>query len=77
MALTVDKVAKEALRLPLRSRVRLVEELLDSLAGDFDPATEKTHLDEIRERRKSVRSGKSKLIDGATAMKQVRAALRK
>ncbi len=77
MALTVEMVAQEALGLSSSGRALLVEKLLASLAGETNPAVERTHLDEIRARRAAVRSGKASLVDGAKGLRQVRAALRK
>jgi hypothetical protein len=65
MALTAEKVAQEALGLPISGRALLVEKLLASLAGETNPAVERAHLDEIRQRRAAVRSGKSSLVEGA------------
>jgi hypothetical protein len=77
MALTVEMVAQEALGLPMSGRALLVEKLLASLAGESNPTVERAHLDEIRERRSAVRSGKAILVDGTEGLKEVRAALRK
>ncbi|HVU34664.1 MAG TPA: addiction module protein [Opitutaceae bacterium] len=77
MATTVEKVAADALQLPSDGRAFLVETLLESLSGETDPAVEKAHLADIRQRREAVRSGKAKLIDGDEALRQARAALRK
>jgi hypothetical protein len=77
MALTVEMVAQEALGLSSSGRALLVEKLLASLAGETNPAVERTHLDEIRTRRAAVHSGKASLVDGAKGLRQVRAALRK
>jgi uncharacterized glyoxalase superfamily metalloenzyme YdcJ len=77
MALTVEMVAKEALGLPTSGRALLVETLLASLAGETNPAAERAHLDEIRQRRAAVRSGKASLVDGPEGLREVRAALRK
>jgi hypothetical protein len=77
MALSVEMVAQEALGLPISGRALLVEKLLASLAGETDLAVERAHLDEIRERRAAVRSGKANLVDGAEGLREVRAALRK
>ena len=76
MALTVDKVAEDALGLPSTGRALLVERLLASLAGEANPAIERVHLDEVRRRRAAVRTGKSKLVDGDKALRQARAAVR-
>ncbi len=77
MALTAEMVAQEALDLPISGRELLVERLLASLAGVSTPGVERGHLDEIRERRAAVRSGKASLVDGAEALREARAALRK
>ena len=76
MALIVEKVAEEALGLPSAERAMLVEKLLASLAGEIEPAVERAHLDDIRRRRVAARSGKSVLIDGDEALRQVRTALK-
>ena len=76
MALIVEKVAEEALGLPSAGRALLVEKLLASLAGEIEPAVERVHLDDIRRRRVAARSGKSVLIDGDEALRQVRTALK-
>jgi len=75
MATTLDQVACEALGLPARSRVLLVEKLLASLAGEADPSVERAHLGEIRHRRAAVREGKAVLIEGDEALRRARAAL--
>jgi hypothetical protein len=77
MALTVEMVTQEALGLPVSGRALVVESLLASLAGETNPTVERAHLDEIRDRRAAVRSGKASLIDGAEGLREVRAALRK
>jgi hypothetical protein len=77
MALSVEMVAEEALNLPTSGRALLVEKLLASLSGEISPAVERAHLNDIRERRAAVRSGKARLVDGAEAITQARAAVRK
>jgi hypothetical protein len=63
MALSVEMVAEEALNLPTSGRAFLVEKLLASLSGEIIPAVERTHLDEVRERRMVVRSGRARLVE--------------
>jgi hypothetical protein len=75
-AATMEKVAEQALGLPIASRALLVEKLLDSLSGKADPAVERAHLDEVRRRRHAVRSGTARLIDGDEALRRARAAMR-
>jgi hypothetical protein len=77
MARTVEMVAQEALGLSSSGHALLVEKLLASLAGEANPSVERTHLEEIRERRAAVRSSKASLVDGPKGLRQVRAALRK
>jgi hypothetical protein len=77
MALSVEMVAQEALGLPISGRALLVEKLLASLAGETNLAVERAHLDEIRERRAAVRSGKASLVDRTEGLREVRAAVRK
>ena len=76
MALTVEKVALDALGLPSAGRAELVEKLLASLAGESDPGVERAHLNEIRRRREAVRSGKAQLVEGDAALQRARAAMR-
>jgi len=63
--------------LPVSGRASLVESLLASLAGEIDPAVERARLDEIRERRAAVRSGKAILVEGPKGVREARATLRK
>jgi hypothetical protein len=75
-AATMEKVAEQALGLPIASRALLVEKLLDSLSGKADSVVERAHLDEVRRRRHAVRSGTARLIDGDEALRRARAAMR-
>ncbi len=65
------------MNLPTSGRELLVEKLLASLAGEANPTVERAHLDEVRERRAAVRSGKSRLVEGTEAIRMARAALRR
>jgi hypothetical protein len=76
VALSVEMVTEEALNLPTSGRALLVEKLLASLSGEISPAVERTHLDEVRERRAAVRSGRTRLVDGTEALKKARADVR-
>ena len=57
-------VAEEAMNLSASGRELLLEKLLASLAGEANPAVERAHLEDVRERRAAVRSGKSRLVEG-------------
>ena len=73
---SVEAVTEEALALPTRGRVLLVEKLLASLEGKIDPAAERDTLEEIRDRRAAVAAGKKMLVDGPDSLKKARAAVR-
>ncbi len=77
MALSLEMVAEEALTLPTSRRALLVEKLLASLAGEANPTVERAHLEDVRERRAAVRSGKSRLVEGTKAIRKARAAVRR
>jgi len=77
MALSVEMVAQEAMNLPTSGRALLVEKLLASLAGEADPKVERAHLDDVRERRAAVSSGKSRLVEGSEAIRTARSAVRR
>jgi len=77
MALSVEMVEDEAMSLPTSGRALLVEKLLASLAGEANPAVERAHLDDVRERRAAARSGKTTLVEGTEAIRKARAAVRK
>ena len=77
MALSVEMVAEEAMNLPTSGRALLVEKLLASLAGEANPTVERAHLDEVRDRRAAVRSGKATLVEGTEAIRTARAAVRR
>jgi hypothetical protein len=76
MPASIDTVEKQALALSVDGRALLVEKLLASLAGEVNAEVESVTLGEVRKRRAAVAKGKSKLIDGKTALAQTRAALR-
>jgi Putative addiction module component len=69
MALTAEKLTQEALGLPITGRALLVEKLLASLAGETNPEVERTHLNEIRQRRDALRSGKTNFVEGRRPQK--------
>ncbi len=77
MPVTLETVTEDALGLSNSGRAILVEKLLASLAGEVNPDLERAHLNEVQRRRDSVKAGKSKLIEGAEALRTARSALRK
>lgn len=75
MALSVIQVTTKALGLPRARRAELVAKLLASFGGKADAHVEREHLHVIRARRAAVRAGKSRLLEGATALRRARAAI--
>lgn len=75
MALSLTQVTTKALGLPRARRAELVGKLLASFGGKADALVESEHLDEIRARRAAVRAGKSRLLEGSTALRRARAAI--
>ena len=66
---------KEALELPARSRVRLVEKIIESIDDYADPQLEGAWDDEIERRVKEIESGAEEGIPAAQVMKDARRAL--
>lgn len=73
MALGVEDLAAQALRLPPDERAKLVERLLES----FEPRSpaQSAWLELARSRREDVRAGKVSMVPGDEAMARVRARL--
>ena len=74
---TLQEIEAAVLRLSDKDRLQLADKLFGSLSGKTDPVVERAHLDEVRRRRETVRSGKAKLVDGDEALRRARAAMRK
>ena len=75
MALSVIQVTTKALGLPCAQRAELVAKLLASFGGKADALVERDYLDGIRSRRAAVRTGTSRLLEGSTALRRVRATI--
>jgi putative addiction module component (TIGR02574 family) len=73
--MTLRVLEKEALELPLRSRVRLAEKIIKSLDGHTDPDIQAAWNDEIGRRVKEIESGAEEGIPAAQVMKDARRAL--
>ncbi|MBI2814578.1 MAG: addiction module protein [Opitutae bacterium] len=74
MTANARQVLDAALRLSVPERELMAEKLVESL---LDPEIEQSHLQAVQERRADYQAGRSALIDGAEAMKQVRSAIRR
>lgn len=77
MTANARQVLDEALRLPEREREQLAEKLVESLVAAMDPEIEKAHWQMVQERQANYRAGKTVLVDGDDAMKQIRSSIRR
>ena len=73
--MTLRLLEKEALVLPLRSRMRLAERIIDSIDHYADPELEAAWDDEIERRVKDIQSGTEKGIPAKDVMREARRAL--
>lgn len=77
METTPQQVFADALRLPEAEREQLAERLVESLVTALDPQIEQAHLHTVQERRAAYQAGRSELVEGDEALKQIRAAIRR
>ena len=77
MTANARQVLDEALRLPEAEREQLAEKLVESLVTSLDPQVQRAHLQAVQERRAEYQAGRSVLVDGDEALKQIRAAIRR
>jgi putative addiction module component (TIGR02574 family) len=73
--MTLRVLEKEVLDLPPRSRVRLIERIIQSIDDYATPELEAAWDDEIERRVKEIQSGAEKGIPAADVMKEARRAL--
>jgi hypothetical protein len=73
MAIPVDVLEAEALRLPQADRSRLVDRLLASLGHDAE--WEQAWSDEADRREARIEAGDAQWVDGADAVARIRASL--
>ena len=68
MRTSLDKIYKEALRLPDESKAILAERIIEYLETSVDPDLERLHLDTVKRRRDEMRRGGQVMpIDGQDA----------
>ena len=73
--MTLRLLEKEILELPVRSRVRLAERIIESIDDYADAETEAAWSDEIVRRVKEIRSGAEQGLPAEQVMKEARHAL--
>jgi len=77
MSTTVEQLAEQAMTLPVESRARLADLLVESLHRDELSRIEQLWVAEAKRRRDEVRSGKVETIPGPEALRKVRDALKR
>lgn len=77
MAITIEQLAEQAMRLPSESRARLADILVESLEVDDLGRIERMWITEAKRRRDEVRTGKVETVSGDEALRQVRDSVRR
>ena len=77
MHTTVEQLAKEAMSLPVESRAKLADLLVESLEGDEIGQIQKAWVGEAKRRRDEVRAGKVNTVPGDEALREVRESIRR
>ena len=77
MKTSFEEMAAEAMKLPLRDRVRLAQQLASSLDDQIESDVEKLWLAEAERRLEELRTGKVAGIDAADAFARARRDLRR
>jgi len=77
MKTSFEEMAAEAMKLPLRDRVRLAQQLASSLDEQIESDVEKLWLAEAERRLEELRTGKVAGIDAADAFARARRDLRR
>ena len=72
MSTSFEEMAAEAMKLPLRDRVRLAQQLATSLDDQVEGEVEELWLAEAERRLQELRTGKAAGIDAADAFAKAR-----
>jgi putative addiction module component (TIGR02574 family) len=75
MATSYDEIIADAMKLPLRDRVRLAQQLASSLDDEFETGVEALWFVEAERRLEELRTGKVQGIDSDEAFRNARKAL--
>jgi putative addiction module component (TIGR02574 family) len=76
MPVGLKKIEAEALKLPPRSRAKLVERLLQSFESEAEPDAEAAWIAEAQKRYEEIRAGASRTESEAEVFRCLRAAIR-
>ena len=77
MSTPFEEMATEAMKLPLRDRVRLAQRLASSLGDEVETNVEEFWLAEADRRLEELRTGKAEGIDAAEAFARARRDLKR
>jgi len=77
MEIRLDEIAADAMRLPLRDRVRLAQRLVSSLDDQVDTDVEALWAAEAERRLNELRTGAVEGIDAAEAFRKAHEALQR
>jgi hypothetical protein len=77
MSTSIEELAEQAMTLPVESRARLADLLVESLDTDELGRIEQLWIAEAKRRRDEVRSGRVKTIPGPEALQKVRDTLKR
>jgi Putative addiction module component len=72
MSATIEQLAEQARKLPVESRAKLADLLVESFDADELNQIGQAWLAEARRRRDELRDGKSKTLNGPEALRKVR-----
>ena len=72
MSTQFDRVAADAMKLPLRDRVRLAQQLVSTLDDQSETQVEELWFNEAQRRLDELHSGKVEGIDSADAFRMAR-----
>ena len=70
--MSIEQIRQEVLALPPDGRLQLVNDLLASLEQEIDETTQSLWLVEAKRRRDEILNGTVQVIEGETALAQVR-----
>jgi len=75
MATSYDKIIADAMKLPLKDRVRLAQQLASSLDDEVETGVEALWFAEAERRLEELRTGKVQGVDSDEAFRNARKAL--
>jgi putative addiction module component (TIGR02574 family) len=72
MSTQFDRVAADAMKLPVRDRVRLAQQLVSTIDGEAEKNVEELWFDEAERRLEQLHTGKVEGIEADEAFRRVR-----